>query len=206
VRRRGGDSRRFTRSSRTSPRAGTISKAAVRTRGAALATESDASHEARDAVDGIRDARRHVRGSAAARSTVERGADDTHGEAEKRAPTSTESSAVLARGPCAPPGEGDVRGGARGFQTYSCVGLEALSENSEQRQRSREGAPWRPRSSPRQSPHAVGHARRFCVADSRSASSVHRLATRTKVTDPFIRQNLRRFAGYRPPVAKRWRW
>jgi hypothetical protein len=61
VRRRGRDSRRVTRSSRTSPRALSLSEDAARTRGAPLATRSDPSRTPRDAVEAIRDAVRKSR-------------------------------------------------------------------------------------------------------------------------------------------------
>jgi hypothetical protein len=78
VRRREGDSRRITRSSRSPPDARWILEAAAGTRRAALATQGDASRAPRDAVDAIRDA--------------QRGEDDALGEAWKPAPTSAESS------------------------------------------------------------------------------------------------------------------
>jgi len=89
VRTRGRDSRRVARSSRSSPPARAISEAAVQTRGAALPTQGDASRASRNAVDTIRDA--------------QRGEDDTHDDAQKPVPTSTESSTLA-------PGPADLRG------------------------------------------------------------------------------------------------
>jgi hypothetical protein len=56
VRRRGRDSRRVTRSSRSSPLARAISEAAMQARGAALPTQGDASRAPWNAVDETRDA------------------------------------------------------------------------------------------------------------------------------------------------------
>jgi hypothetical protein len=84
VQRRGGDSRRVTRLSSTSPGARSVSKATARTREAALTMQSDPSRAPRDAVDATRD--------------TKRGEDDAHGEARKSVTTSLESSALLAEG------------------------------------------------------------------------------------------------------------
>jgi hypothetical protein len=69
----------------------------VRTRGAPFGRPSDSLNEARDAVDTIRDA--------------ERGPDDALGAAQKPAPISSESSAVLSGGARALHGGADVLDG-----------------------------------------------------------------------------------------------
>jgi hypothetical protein len=70
----------------------------VQTRGAPFARRGALSRAPRDAVGGIRGARRHVRGSVAAWSAPEGGENDGRGETEKRKSESEVSGRIEGKG------------------------------------------------------------------------------------------------------------